>query len=48
MNFYSEVRNNYDELAAELGALQLIYGENQAAYRREKLLSPDVRVEKYV
>lgn len=45
MNFYAEVRNNYDELAAELGALQLIYDENQAAYRREKLLSPDVRVE---
>ena len=45
MNFYAEVRNNYDELAAELGALQLIYDENQATYRREKLLSPDVRVE---
>ena len=32
MNFYSEVRNNYDELAVELRALQLIYEENQEAY----------------
>ena len=34
MNFYSEVRNNYDELAVELRALQLIYEENQEAYKR--------------
>ena len=45
MNFYSEVRNNYDELAVELRALQLIYEENQEAYKREKLISPDIRVE---
>lgn len=45
MNFYAEVRNNYDELSAELSALQLIYDENQATYKREKLLSPDVRIE---
>ena len=45
MNFYSEVRNNYDELAAELRELQLIYVENQESYKKEKLIYPDIRVE---
>jgi len=45
MGFYSDVRNNYDELVAELRALQLIYDENQMIFEREKLMSPDVRVE---
>lgn len=35
MNFYLEVRNNYDELATELRTLQLIYEENQEAYKRK-------------
>ena len=30
MNFYTEVRDNYAQLTAELEELQLIYEENQA------------------
>lgn len=45
INFYVEVRDNYIELEQELRALQLIYDENQAAYKREKALHPNDRVE---
>ena len=38
MNFYTEVRDNYAQLTAELEELQLIYEENQAIYAREKVL----------
>ena len=45
MNFYTEVRDNYAQLTAELEELQLIYEENQAIYAREKVLHPDDRVD---
>ena len=39
MNFYTEVRDNYAQLTAELEELQLIYEENQAIYAREKVFT---------
>lgn len=45
MKFYAEVRDHYDELSAELRNLQMLYEENQALYKRAKMMSPDIRIE---
>lgn len=44
MNFYSDVRNNYDLLKAQLRDLQNQYEHNQANYQQLKNLTPNERV----
>lgn len=44
MNFYRDVRDRYDDLAAELGRLQELYEKNQLDYKVRKAKTPDVRV----
>lgn len=45
MDFYGQVRDDFDTLTAELRELQELYRVNQADYERQKQLHPDIRVE---
>lgn len=44
MNFYTDVRDRYEDLTAELARLQEIYEANQRDYKARKAKSPDERV----
>ncbi len=45
MQFYSDVRDNFDELRRQLDELQSLYEANQQEYSRLKALAPAARVE---
>ena len=47
MNFYGQVRNNYQDLSRELFELQQIYERNQIEFtnNRAEVVNPDIRIE---
>lgn len=44
MTFYRQLRDNYPEMRTQLDALQQLYEENQARYKKLKAQAPDERV----
>lgn len=45
IEFYKDVRDNYDKIRSELNELQRIYETNQKEYEELKAQNPDIRVE---
>ena len=44
MTFYRQLRDNYPEMRVQLDALQQLYENNQARYKRLKAQTPDERI----
>lgn len=44
MNFYTDVRNRFEDLSRELATIEEIYEKNQLDYKARKKISPNARI----